>query len=115
MNGDTEENSKLMQGLGRFLMGVGGTGLWKHWWVSFNWSLAIYIKGHHQHWIFLENRPFASERVPGFKFHYVLVLWLCGEWGWGVEGDFGSEFSWRSKFSSLYMLQLHDLQFGLCL
>ena len=31
------------------------------------WNLAIYGKGF-QHQVFLDNLPFASERVPVFKF-----------------------------------------------
>lgn len=32
-----------------------------------------------QHWIFLDNRTFTSERVPALKFHHVLVLSSVGE------------------------------------
>lgn len=49
---------------------------------------------------------FACEKVPMSKCQ------LCpGSLGLGASGqDFGSRCSWRSKFSSLRMLGLHDLQ-----
>lgn len=37
-----------------------------------------------QHWIFLDNGPFASEWVPAFRFRHVLVLWFHHGGGGGV-------------------------------
>lgn len=78
--------------------------------------MATYGRGS-QHWIFLDSGPFTSERVLCSGSGYVLVLWcmyVCwgeGSEGMGTGGETGSRCSWRPKFSSLHMLQLHDLQF----
>ena len=80
------------------------------------WSLEICGK-RNQHHIFLDNGHFASEKVLVFKFQFhlgrlVLCVCVCVCVLWGEIGqDFGSRYSWRSKFSPLLMLWLHDLRF----
>lgn len=65
------------------------------------WSLDIDGKGH----IFPDDGPFSSERVRCSNSRYVLMLWFQVCWVEG-EQEFGSGYSWRSKFSSLDMVLL---------
>lgn len=72
------------------------------------WSLAIYCKGH-QHWIFLDSGPLASELVLVLKFQLcprpLYLFWGPGRW------ETASGCSSRPQFSPPGMLRLHGLWF----
>lgn len=63
-----------------------------------------------RHQVFLDNRPFASESFLVLKFQHCPGP-LVPEGRGGRGQNFGSGYSWRSQFSPLGMLPLHDLQF----
>lgn len=94
-----------------FFFGFGGDRyakvLMEQVWIGGTWNLATYGEGH-QHQIFQDNRPFASEKVQLFKCCYgqVLCFSRCVQM-W----VFGSSCSSKSKFSPLCLFHLHDLQF----
>lgn len=90
-------------------MGVGGTGIWKHWWASFNWrTLEL---GHLYKKASTLDLPKIVNPLllKGFwcSSSSALVSCVCG---WGKETLVPMEPKLeRSKFFPL--LQLHDLWF----
>lgn len=67
--------------------------------ITGSWNLAIYGKGH-QHHIFLDNWPFASEKALVLQFQLCSGPWVTQR----RVHDFGFGCNWRSNFSPLHVL-----------